>query len=136
MALKYFLPGRELTREQLDKLSHKQPGLGAWWFPAVAEMRKLGLRIIYIERFDYAEFYERGEDYLYEFYVPEIADWFLNKSNLRYVMNLIPRFLKEDDVQTRRATMEDIENLLNEGWLVGLEINVRILQERPGLTAI
>jgi hypothetical protein len=49
MMLKYFLPELDFNWQKLDKMSHKSPGKGTWWFPMVLEMKKVGLKTKYIE---------------------------------------------------------------------------------------
>ena len=132
MALKHFLPTREYSWKELDRMTQKETGKGTWWFPAVPALKNEGLAIAYIESFDYAHYYRQGESYLNKFYGPEIAEWFLQNSNLLHVKNLIPSFLDSCSSEVRAASLNDIDKLLKVGWLVGVEINTRVLQNRSG----
>jgi hypothetical protein len=132
MALKYFLPNKDFSWKQLDEMTQKQTGKGTWWFPAVARLNQMGLETTYIEKFDYAQYYAQGDDYMRAFYGHEIGDWFLRNSNIAKVKKLIPEFLASRHVETRAAMLHDINDFLNQGWLVGAEINVRVLQNQSG----
>lgn len=132
MALGHFMPNKQITWKQLDELSQKQPGKGTWWFPAVAKLNELGLKTKYIEQFDYQQYYQLGDDYLIEFYGQQAGEWFMANSNILSVKHLIPEFLATSATETRAPNLQDINNLLNKKWLVGVEVNVRVLQNRPG----
>ena len=56
------------------------------------------------------------------------------KSNLLSVKGDIPIFLKLVKHETRKATVEDIDGFVNTGYLVGAEINSRILNKKPGFS--
>ncbi|OGG23744.1 hypothetical protein A3A79_00865 [Candidatus Gottesmanbacteria bacterium RIFCSPLOWO2_01_FULL_43_11b] len=49
MVLKYFLPDREFTWEELDELLHAQIGKGTWWHGALLGIEKLGIQTKLIE---------------------------------------------------------------------------------------
>lgn len=132
MALKYFLPKSDFSWQELDRMSKKQPAKGTWWFPMIAEFKKLGINSTYIEAFDYQKYFVEGDSYLEAFYGKETATWFATKSNIKDVRNLIPEFLSGTDLINRPATLTDIIDLLDDGWLVGAEINTKILLGQPG----
>jgi len=113
-------------------MSKKQPGKGTWWFPMIAELKRLDIDITYIEAFDYQEYFLEGSGYLEAFYGKETAAWFIAKSNINDVRSAIPEFLAGTDLINRPATMKDIIDLLDDGWLVGAEINTKILLKQAG----
>ncbi|HVS79251.1 MAG TPA: hypothetical protein VHD84_03125 [Candidatus Saccharimonadales bacterium] len=127
--LKYFLPERDFSYDQLDKMSQKQAGKGTWWPPILIELQKLGLDVVCIEGFGYKEFYRGGADYVRQLYRSEAADYYLNHSNLMAIRPLIPEFLRKVQVQTRPATFEDLDSLLAGGWLVGINLNAAALND-------
>jgi hypothetical protein len=110
--LKFFLPRRDFTWAQLDKMTHKLPGKGTTWFPALPEIQKLGVKTILIEAFDYSIFYNRGNDYIYGQYWEEVGNWYLNNSNLLEVKPLIRLFLKVSAYDHRPATLMGVDRLL------------------------
>lgn len=135
MVLKYFLPERDFSFKQLDKMSHKQPGKGTWWPPMLIELQNLGLAVKCLEAFDYERFYQQGEPYVRSAYPSEVADYYLKRSNLNEIKPLIPDFLRQVSPQPRTATMTDLNRLLDDGWLVGVDLNARILNDQPGFSS-
>src|SRR5262249_43640645 len=121
-----------LTWRQLDKMTHKRPHKGTWWFPMAAELDKLGLNSQIIEYFDYFRFLKEGNDYLNKVFTDEVADYFISKSNLLDVKPYIKEFLKSSSLQVRPATIKDLDDYLAMGWLVLLDVNSRVLNGRPG----
>jgi hypothetical protein len=133
MMLGYFLPEQEFSFKELDVLTHKVEGKGTWWFPALAEFNKMGIQSKVIELFDYQKYFLEGKTYLLAFYGPEIAQNKLIHTNLKEVKHLIPGFMNGSDYENRSATIKDIDNLLDDGWLVGPEINLGVLNGSPGM---
>lgn len=133
--LKYFLSERDFSWAELDKLSHKTAGKGTWWFPMLLELEKTGLKTKYIENFDYQRYLKEGEPYVLDVYGPEAGKWYLERSNLTEVKDLIPEFLKKLAGQKRAAELNDIDDLLAKGWLVGTDLNSRVLNRRPGFSS-
>jgi hypothetical protein len=127
--LKFFLPERDFSYERLDEMSQRQPGKGTWWPPMLIELQNLGLEVKCIEGFDYKRFSIEGKPYVRSLYRPETAEYYLNHSNLMEIRGLIPKFLKNVDVQMRPATIDDLVGLLADGWLVGIDLNAVVLND-------
>jgi hypothetical protein len=133
--LKYFFLGKEYSYEELDKFTYKIEGKGTWWFPFVLKLKEMGLDVVDISPFSLSEYYKRGENYLRENNKPEVADWILQKSNLLEVKKYIPEFLEKIDFQNRTASIEELKRLVNDGWLVGVDLNSRILNKKEGYSS-
>lgn len=133
--LKYFMPDKDYTWAELDAMSKKEPGKGTWWFPLLLEIQKMGMEITDISNFNLQRYYEQGEAYLRAAHSEEVANWMLERSNLVSVKKYIPSFLRAVDFQNRRATLDDLKILLNEGWLVGVDLNSRTLNDKAGYSS-
>jgi hypothetical protein len=133
--LKHFLPELDFSYQELDRLSQKQPGKGTWWPPMLLELARLGLQVECIEGFDYKRFYEQGKDYVKAIYPSETADYYLDHSNLLDIKPMIPDLLNKVSIQTRPAGPADLDRLLDDGWLVGIDLNSRALNDRPGFVS-
>jgi hypothetical protein len=133
--LKYFFPEKEYTWEELDKFTYKYEGRGTWWFPFVLKFKDMGLDVIDISNFNLKRYYEESEDYLRENNKPEVADWILEKSNLLEVKKYIPEFLEKVDFKNRTASIEELKNFVNDGWLVGVDLNSRTLNKKEGYSS-
>jgi hypothetical protein len=129
----YFF-NEEFTWAAIDQITKTIQGKGSWTMAAEIELAKRGIEVINIEPFDYQQYYEQGLDYLNQHFNQEIISWYINKSNLLSVRDDIPTFLKLVKHETRKATIGDIDTLLNKGYLIGAEINSRILNNKPGFS--
>lgn len=130
--LKYFMPEREFSYDQLDEMSQKRTGKGTWWLPLLLELNRLEIAVKNIGRFDYKQFYRDGETYVRRIYPKETADYHLNRTNLNAIKPYIPEFLKNIEFESRPAVPSDIDKLLAQGWLVALALNSRTLNNQPG----
>lgn len=133
MLFKHFF-NEDLSWEEIDKITKTRPGKAPWTMAAHIALAERGVEVINIEPFDYQKFYDEGVDYLKNNFGEETAKYYLEKSNLLFVKDDIPEFLSIVHHETRRATVEDIVNFLKEDYLVGAEINSRILNKREGFS--
>jgi len=127
--LKYFMPDREFSYQRLEKMSGYMPGKGTWWPPMLIELVDLGYSVKCIEGFDYSRFDKEGENYVKRLYRPETAEYYLEHSNLAEIRPIIGEFLKKVDVEARPANFNDINNLLENDWLVGIDLNAAVLND-------
>lgn len=57
----------------------------------------------------------------------------LKTTNLEEVKHLIPNFLAEVGYINQTVNISDVDELLNDGWLVAPEINLSILNNHKGM---
>lgn len=129
MMLKYFLPERDFSFAELDRMSRRTAGKGTWWPPMLLALQALGLEARCIEGFDYEMFYKEGKDYVRQVYPLETAKYYLERSNLMDIRPMIPEFLEKIRPEARPASFSDLDELLTAGWLVGLELNAKVLND-------
>lgn len=113
----YFF-NEELSWEEIDKMTKTISGKGSWTMAFYIELVKRGVEVVNIEEFGYQRYFDEGEEYLKEFFTKEALKWNLDKSNLLSVKDDIPEFLRLVKHEGRRATVEDIDDLLDRGFLV------------------
>jgi len=130
--LKFFLPERAFSFAELGRMSKKSEGKGTWWFPMYLELKKMRFDIKEISNFDYEKYYKEGKKYLQEIYTNEQTNWYLEKSNLLDVKKYIPEFLVLVKPEVRKATNEDFERLLSEGYLLISDVNYYAIQGKVG----
>ena len=131
-SLFHYFFDEDLSWEQIDKIAKNIPGKGAWTMAAEIELSKRGVEVVNIEPFDYERFYQEGIDYLHSHFNNETVEYYLERSNLLSVKDDIPTFLRLVHHETRRASIEDIDTMLEKGYLIGAEINARTLNNKPG----
>jgi ABC-type bacteriocin/lantibiotic exporter with double-glycine peptidase domain len=133
MILKYFLPNRDFSWKELDKMSAKEKGLWTWPTAAILTLKKLGFDVIMIKTFDYERFIKEGKKYLLEKYGEEIAEAQVKHSNINKERRLARKLIKEGLNQKRRpATLADIKRLISKGYAVICNVNSRALNNKKG----
>ena len=98
------------------------------------ELSKRGIEVVNIEPFDYGRFYQEGIGYLHSHFNKDTVRYYLERSNLLSVKDDIPEFLRLVQHETRRASIEDIDTMLEKGYLIGAEINSRVLNNKSGFS--
>lgn len=134
MALKHFTPQKEYTWDEVDAICHAKLGKGTWWFPALVELQTRGLLTKMISSLDYKRLENEKFAYLNERTNENVAAWYETHSNLASVLPLLPAFLQSNIWEQRAATLNDIDYLLADDWLVGIEVNAKILNNKEGLS--
>lgn len=129
--LKYFT-GRDYSWEEVEHLSGYRDEVAAWTVQVWTNLAKQGFDIRMVENFDYSQYLQRGMDYLQTIYKPEEIDWLLKHSNLADMKALIPEFLRTVHHEQRVPKLADIDTMLNEGYLVTVQVNSRVLNDQPG----
>jgi hypothetical protein len=132
--LDYFY-SEKLDWQELEKLTGFESGKAAWSVKILTYLARKGMDIKMIEPFDYKRYAEIGEPYLDELLSKEEKDWNLKHSNLLEIRPLIPQFLKSVKYNCRTATMQDIDDMLNEDRLVFVQLNSRVLNDKAGYFA-
>lgn len=132
--LDYFLEKR-LSWEELEQLTGYKSGKTAWTIEALPKMAAMGLDIRMIEPFDYKKYLAVGEKYLHTLYRPEEIDWYKKNSNLVEMKKFIPEFEGAINHECRKASLNDIDNMLNEGRLVFITLNSQTLNGKAGFVA-
>lgn len=130
--LKFFIPDRDFSFNELDQMTKKAEGKGTWFIPMYLELKKMGFDIREIYNFDYERFYKEGEKYLRKVFNSEQVDWYLAKSNLLDVKDYIPQFLDSIKPELRKANIDDFEDLLSVGYLIISDVNYYAIQGKAG----
>lgn len=129
----YFL-GRELSLTDVDKLTKNIPTKGTWAFPAYTELAKNGIEAINIENFDYKKYYEEGDEYIINNFDTKTIELILEKTNLPILRDDIKEFLIYVKHETRKPTKEDVERLLEDGFILSASVNSRVLNDKEGFS--
>lgn len=131
MLFDYFLH-RKVSWEEMDKMAgfvgHKAP----WTVTIWERMSNQGFDIRMIEKFDYHRYMEGGDTYLHEYFSDEEYEWQIEHTNLLDIKPYIPSFLQQVQAESRRPTIENIDTMLDDGRLVFLTLNSRVLNNKKG----
>ena len=135
MILDYFLPKRKFSKKELEKMTGFVEGKGTWEMSELLSYEDLGLESKVIVNISYDEFGKRGFEYLEEIMGHDVTEWAKeNTGDIKIEMRRAHEVSKKDIHEFRIPNDKDIRNLLNEGWLVMVDVNARKLNQRSGFT--
>jgi len=134
MVLKYFYPEKDFSFEELDKASNKQPGKGTWPYAYIMWMAEQGLEVMTFGIFDTKHFVENPEGYMLEFYGEEKTKNNIENSDIPQVVGDAKKYLAGAGVTEnhRIPTIDDIKELLQTGYIPGVGVNARTLNNKSG----
>jgi 23S rRNA pseudouridine1911/1915/1917 synthase len=131
MLFEHFMH-RVLTWEEAEKMAGHENGKAAWTVTIWQRMSRQGFDIRMIEDFDYRQYMKAGDKYLQEYFTQEEYDWQLARTDIKEITPNIPAFLKEVKPESRKPTLDDIDDMLDDGRLVFLTLNSHKLNGKDG----
>jgi hypothetical protein len=133
MVLKYFLPDREFSWEELDALSARLPGRATWPQQMLLNLHKMNFDVEMIEGFDGPAFIEEGEAYLKRTFGKEAAAWQVAHGNIPAEQKIYKELLATDvHVEKRLPNLDEMQYFLDRGYLIVCTVNSRRLNQTPG----
>jgi hypothetical protein len=132
-ALKYFLPDRNFSWEQLEKMSGKEPGKATWPQQMLVNLKEMDFDAIMVEGFDGRDFIKRGSQYLIDTFGEKTANWQIKNSDVPQEQK---RYQRLFDVgvrcENRIPQLDEIKEYLQRGYLVICTVNSRALNHKDG----
>ncbi|HSH55289.1 MAG TPA: C39 family peptidase [Candidatus Limnocylindrales bacterium] len=132
MVRQFFEPELELDWDDWSEITGYLPGKGTWSMAGLMWFKDHGYDVVHIGTFDYEAFAERGDQYLLEALGEEVGKWKLQYMDLKLEQARAVRFLQSKIWINREATIDDIKNYLQEGYLVKCLVNLNALNNKPG----
>ena len=133
MILKYFLPDRTFSWQELETMSAKLPGKATWPSQMLINLKQMGFDVALIEGFDAQAFIKEGGEYLKRDFGPETAAWQIANSDIPQEQKLYKRLLSSGVVyESRIPTQRDISDYLQRGYLVKVTVNSKRLNHKQG----
>lgn len=133
MVLAYFCPDIHYSMDDLDALTGYTHGQGTWQTKSMISMAELGFQAKWIEDFDHIQFSRSPESYLSSILDEESLKWQIEHTDLPVEAKRITSYLTSGHtIEQRKGTKEDIKELIDDGWLVRLEVNANTLADKPG----
>jgi len=136
--LEHFEPETSWSWEALDALTNKEPGKWTWPYRGLLNMKARGYDLVSITQSSLGDYVELG---LYEAMVRKLGVEAADRQREMVDLDVVKKDLldyyhrwKEGEFvrKERLPTMEDVRQLLDEGYLVGCGLNSRILNGREG----
>jgi hypothetical protein len=132
MIAEHFRPDLTHSFEEWDVISHKKQGGWTWPMSSLMWLKEQGFDVVNIEDFDYDRFSKEGLAYLATLWGQELADIQAEKTNVPAEQEIAKRFAREIDTERRAPILKDVRSLLDDGYLVSLSVNLRILNGQEG----
>lgn len=132
MVLKYFLPDQKYSWKQLEKMTAKKKGLWTWSMQGLMNLKKIGFDVVNMEDFDYKRFSKEGGKYLIERLGKEVGKAQIKHSDISQEMRIAKKFIKVFGEKTVLPTISDIKKFLKKGYLVGCNVNSKVLDGKKG----
>lgn len=133
MILKYFLPDRNFSWQELEKMSAMLPSKATWPQQMLINLKNLGFDVVQIEGFDGHAFIQDGEDYLRRAFDKQTADWQINNSAIDQERRIYQEAYDTGvKIENRVPDLNDVKQFLDNGYLVVCLVNSRSLNGQEG----
>jgi hypothetical protein len=132
MVLMYFTD-KEYSWAELEALSGFAGDIAAWTVTLWTNLAAQGFDVNMIEAFDYKRYQLEGDRYLRQYFdKPEEYQWQLDHTNVADIKDALPVFLQTVHHEQRSPTINDIDDMLADGYLVCAGVNSRVLNDLSG----
>lgn len=133
--LEYFNPEKMWTWQELEELTGKRPGLYTWLFKTCSELPDIGYEVVVISDLNISAFAIDPEKEIHKFYSEEGAKNQIKNTALEDEQKYAKAMLSKVDsitLKERSYTVEDIEQLIADGYLIIPTINPYKLYDSSG----
>lgn len=134
MVLKYYLPNENYSWLELDRVTAKKQGLWTWPMAGLVWMQENNFKVINIELFDYKEFIDNPERYLIDYYGEEVGHDQIKNSDIEQGVKFSKKLIEVVEVENRSPNFNDIKKLINDGYLIIVNVNSSALDGYNGYT--
>jgi hypothetical protein len=134
MILGYFEPELRLSQQELDDFSGYVPSMGAWSTQSMLSFADRGYELVWIEDFDFRKFADDAMSYMNTIFVdPDALTYQLEHSNIPAEQKRANEYFgKNLPFKARTGSPNDMRRLLDEGYLIRLEVNGMPLVNKKG----
>lgn len=127
------MPEKKFEMADFIKFTGYVPGRGTWSAESMLSLLLLGFETRWIEDFDNQAFIQDPKGYLATILDKDSFEWQVSHSDLELEASRIQKYIDMGhQIGHRKGTRQDIKSLLDEGWLVRLEVNANTLADRDG----
>lgn len=132
MVLKYFKPREEFSWQELEKLTAKVEDLWTWPTQGLINLHNMGFEIVDLDDFSIEEFIRDGGNYLIKKYGKEVGKAQIAHSDIGQEQQIYKEYLKLNLHDQKIPSIEDLKNLINEGYLIICNVNSKALNNKSG----
>lgn len=123
MVLKYYLPDKNYSWTQLERITHKPPNKYTWPMAGLTYMKNKGFEVVQIVNFDYEKMSNEKHGYLQRTWTPAYYAHQIKNSDIDLAIDDAVKYSSQDIQVMRSPTLKDIEKLLRDGFLIICLIN-------------
>lgn len=124
MIIKTFDPSFSMPIEDWAKVTGFEEGKGTWANASLVWLHEHGYEVKHITTFDYPAFVEKQDKYLIELSGEEVGKWMIDHTNMPAEVERTKRLIKAGSIiEKREPTQDDIQQLLDSGYLLRANIN-------------
>jgi hypothetical protein len=117
-----YFTGQMLSYKEGEEIQNFVSDKGLWIIPGLIWFVKQGFDIVHYTTFDYEAYYKQGDAYLKQFFNDQTIEEINNHSNLDSIKHLIPEYLNCISSKKINPTLEDLDRLLNDNYLVEVSV--------------
>lgn len=132
MVLKFFLPDRDFSWEELDRITAKVDGLWTWPTSGLIWLNDKGFNVKNIETFNYKKFIQQGSQYLIDLYGNDVGGAQIKHSDIKQEIGLAGEFVEKIESEVRIPSSSEIVEFVQNGYLVICNINSKVLNKEEG----
>lgn len=128
----YFDPGFKMNIDDWSRVCGYEDGLGTWANAGLLWFHQQGYDVIHYELFDNEEFIKRPEAYMIEVHGKEVGHWAIEHTNIPAEIERIKAIQATDIMRQHDPTLEDVRQLIDDGYLVRIAVNAHSLNGELG----
>jgi len=132
MILKYFIPNKNFSFKDLEKITNFDKRYWTWGYDAQRSLSQMGFKITEVGLFNDERFAKEGSKYLIEFFGKVKGKAQIEHSNIE----LARKGAKENHKYVKEIKkvpeLKDIQNYLTKGYLVKCHVNSKALNDKEG----
>ncbi len=132
MMLGVLMPDREFSVEELERITHKEPGAGSFATHHLIWLVEQGFEVQHWDTYDWPTFRNEGLEYIRRRLGKDAAAYAAKSSNIPAEQAVIDEFLAKVPIVDRHPQVSDAEQLFEDGWLIRVGVNSCILNQKPG----
>lgn len=132
MILGYYFPSEEYGWEELEEITGKKPGKWTWPMKGWSYLAERGLSVTYYGTFDYKEFINNPNDYLFARYGKEVATAQIINSDIPYEVSVSKLMIDKISQVKKIPTIDDIKSFIKDGSLILCNVNYYSLYKING----
>jgi hypothetical protein len=130
MVLKHFLPKKNFTFMELDRMSCRHGDNRSWVCSAAICLNMMDLKVKLYSIFDYKKFSKRGAEYIKEFYPDNVAKNIISYSDIDSEVKNADAMLSKNIFKLKKLSFSEINKWFMRGKKIILLVNWGMLNNK------